>query len=185
MRKELFENFYSKIKFNELTWCWDWIPPVNTGGYGTFTYLNKNYRAHRMSYFLFKGFIPKDKEIDHLCHNRKCCNPEHLKLVSSSENLKNRNFTRTGIRYITKFGENIEDRVFDKVDIDFKTQCWNFNGTPDKDGYGFTTLDYKTYKLHRFSYLLFKGEIPDDYVIDHLCKNRRCCGTVKLSAVYE
>ena len=55
MRKELFENFYSKIKFNENTWCWDWQQPLDSGGYGHFTYLNKIYRAHRMSYFIFKG----------------------------------------------------------------------------------------------------------------------------------
>ena len=183
MRKELFENFYSKIKFNESNWCWDWLGSLNSGGYGQFSFQNKTWKSHRMSYMLFKGVIPNDREIDHLCKNRKCCNPEHLRLVSASDNLRNRNCNRVGVRYITKFGENIEDRIFDKTDIDLITQCWNFNGTPDKDGYGFTTFEYKTYKLHRFSHLLFKGEIPDGFVVDHLCKNRLCCNPEHLEAV--
>lgn len=42
--------------------------------------------AHRISYELFVGIIPKNLTIDHLCMNRHCINPEHLEPVSLEEN---------------------------------------------------------------------------------------------------
>jgi len=186
MRKELLENFYSKININKSTKCWEWIASLSSGGYGQFSFLGKTYKSHRMSYMLFKGYISDDKEIDHLCHNRKCCNPEHLDLVSGNENLKRRNSYRIGMNYNrAKSNLSTIDRLYYRMDIDSKTQCWNFNGTPDKDGYGCLTYSGKTYKIHRFSYLLFKGEIPPNYVIDHLCGNRNCYNPDHLEAVTQ
>ena len=185
MRKELFSNFYSKIKFNEETWCWDWVSSLNSGGYGQFSFQNKTYKSHRMSYMLFKGYISEDKEIDHLCHNRKCCNPEHLRLVSRSENLSNRNMKKSGYSIGKRLGNNADilDKLYIKINIDEQTKCWNYNRIPDKDGYGWFSFDYITYRIHRFSYLLFQGEIPKNHVIDHLCGNRLCCNPEHLEAV--
>jgi hypothetical protein len=36
--------------------------------------------AHRASYKTFIGPIPDDKRIVHICGNRLCINPQHLKL---------------------------------------------------------------------------------------------------------
>jgi hypothetical protein len=36
------------------------------------------------------GYIPGNKQVDHKCRNRLCCNPEHLELVSQKENCRRR-----------------------------------------------------------------------------------------------
>lgn len=45
--------------------------------------------AHRYSYEIFyKIKLNPDDILDHRCRNRKCVNPEHLDLVSQSDNVK-------------------------------------------------------------------------------------------------
>lgn len=46
-----------------------------------------NHRAHRFSYQLYKGNIPKNLVIDHLCKNPSCVNPDHLEAVTNRENI--------------------------------------------------------------------------------------------------
>jgi hypothetical protein len=36
---------------------------------------------------MFRGPIPLGKEPDHLCRVRRCCNPDHMELVTSRENV--------------------------------------------------------------------------------------------------
>lgn len=77
--------------------CWEWIGSKFNKEYGDgYGQLRMGGRkgkvvmAHRVAYEEYKGEIPKDKEIDHLCHNTLCVNPEHLELVTHAENMKRR-----------------------------------------------------------------------------------------------
>jgi len=69
--------------------CWIWLRGLRKGyGYFAFDAGKKKRSAHRASYEHFKGPIPKGMQIDHLCGIKCCVNPEHLEVVTRSENVK-------------------------------------------------------------------------------------------------
>jgi HNH endonuclease len=67
--------------------CWNWIGYVNDNGYGIFSINNKQYRAHRVSYEIYTSSVPLSLDLDHLCRNRRCVNPNHLEPVTRKVNL--------------------------------------------------------------------------------------------------
>jgi len=77
------------------------------------------------------------------------------------------------------------DRLLEKIEKDESSGCWNFMGSLDPSGYGCikTGDGNRNTKAHRAAFRLLKGEIPEGRVIDHLCKNRRCCNPDHLEAV--
>ncbi len=74
--------------------CYNWAANLDRHGYGRVSMLvegkSKTVRAHRASYEVAKGPIPAGLEIDHLCRNRQCINPEHLEAVTGRVNLARR-----------------------------------------------------------------------------------------------
>lgn len=85
-----------------------------------------------------------------------------------------------GIRII---GDH-KGRFFSKVD---KTEgCWNWtakSGTPQ--GYPTFTINRVTYMAHRISHEWFVGPIPNEYQVDHLCRNIKCVRPDHLEAVTQ
>lgn len=67
--------------------CWEWTGRKRSG-YGTLQIPcdKKSYWAHRLSYACFTGPIKANFVIDHICRNRACINPKHLKMVTHKEN---------------------------------------------------------------------------------------------------
>lgn len=51
---------------------------------------------HVIVYEHINGCIPKDMEVNHLCRNRACFNPEHLELMDGSEHATHTNINRVG-----------------------------------------------------------------------------------------
>lgn len=68
--------------------CWLWLGYISPFGYGSMKIDKKTNLAHRISYILFKGDIPEGLDLDHLCRNRACVNPDHLEPVTRSVNLR-------------------------------------------------------------------------------------------------
>ena len=81
------DRFYRHvIKTNT---CWIWKGSLSHNGYPQFRFdSHKQGRATRFIYEYYKGVIPQNYDIDHLCFNCKCVNPEHLEAVARKVNIK-------------------------------------------------------------------------------------------------
>jgi hypothetical protein len=66
------------------TGCWNWDRCLSKDGYGRY---DSQITSHRASFLYFKGEIPKHMEIDHICKNRRCMKPKHLRLVTHQTNM--------------------------------------------------------------------------------------------------
>jgi hypothetical protein len=78
-------NFMEKVLKTKT--CWIWQRPPNSRGYGQIKINKIMHLVHRMSYETFRGIIPKGLQIDHLCRNKLCVNPNHLEVVTLKENV--------------------------------------------------------------------------------------------------
>jgi hypothetical protein len=77
-----------KWKRQSVSGCWLWTGSLNSNGYGKFKRAGRMTYAHRASFEAAKGPIPRGLTIDHLCRNRRCCNPDHLEAVTHQENVR-------------------------------------------------------------------------------------------------
>lgn len=93
-------------KFFNGTPCWIWIGGRSSGGYGYVRFNGKMQIAHRVIYELLVGPIPKGLDLDHLCRNRACCNPEHLEPVTRKENVRRGDGIKATIKRHQKHREN-------------------------------------------------------------------------------
>ena len=76
-----------RYEVSEATGCWVWADAVNEHGYGIVgTGRHGTMRAHRVAYERLRGPIPPGLQLDHLCRNRRCINPDHLEPVTNAEN---------------------------------------------------------------------------------------------------
>ena len=73
-------------------------------------------------------------------------------------------------------GQPEQLRFWSKVKIGEKEECWEWEGSKDKDGYGWFTKDTKTISAHRYSLKLKLNnfDLPTEVQARHTCDNRGC-----------
>ena len=93
--KPTIERLMAKVNQNgpvpeqrpELGPCWVWTASCKGNGRPQFNAWGRTSLAHRVAYMILKGKIPRHLELDHLCRNIKCVNPDHLEAVTRRVNL--------------------------------------------------------------------------------------------------
>lgn len=74
--------------------CHLWTGPTSGngrgGGYGRMCLDGQTVAVHLVVFTHYAGYIPGKKQVDHLCNQRLCCNPQHLELVTHLKNQRRR-----------------------------------------------------------------------------------------------
>jgi hypothetical protein len=68
--------------------CWIWTMSFYSNGYGQKWMDGKLTPAHRWMYLTRIGPIPSGLDLDHLCKNKACVNPDHLEPVTREVNIR-------------------------------------------------------------------------------------------------
>lgn len=79
--------------------------------------------------------------------------------------------------------ERTRKRFAKKWKLDIHSQCWIWQTTKDRYGYGQFKLKGKNKGSHRVSYAFVYGPIPGGLQIDHLCRNRACVNPTHMELV--
>jgi hypothetical protein len=87
-RGSIGERIRSRFVVDPATQCWNWTGAISAGSYGSIYYEGRMQKAHRVMWRLERDEIPDGMDLDHLCRNRLCINPDHLEPVTRSENLR-------------------------------------------------------------------------------------------------
>lgn len=113
--KSLIERFEAKIYYS-IDNCWYWTGSLNIFGYGMLSVTSKEKvrGAHRVSYEIFKGKIPKGLNVLHSCDNRACVNPDHLSLGTQQDNMDD--MQRKG-RRVTLIGERCHNSKLNESQV--------------------------------------------------------------------
>jgi len=70
----------------------------------------------------------------------------------------------------------VQERIEESIAIDDETSCYNWTKSLNRGGYGTIQINGKKKLVHRISYELHKGKIPEGRMcVLHRCDNRKCC----------
>lgn len=66
--------------------CWAWTGAFTSRRYGSVSHEGTVWSTHKLAYVLLVGPVPDGLQIDHVCTNKRCCNPAHLEAVTGKVN---------------------------------------------------------------------------------------------------
>ena len=66
--------------------CWLWLGALDSDGYSMVKWAGKPLRGYRAALMLEGIEVALGQVVDHVCRNRRCVNPAHLRVVGQSTN---------------------------------------------------------------------------------------------------
>ena len=86
------------------TGCWEWLGKRDRKGYAHIKHDGRDRKAATVAYEWKNGPVPEGLEISHTCPHgglfARCVNPDHLVAETHAENLKRREWSPKGQRYV-------------------------------------------------------------------------------------
>jgi hypothetical protein len=95
VNEKAMSRFSRSFALDSATQCWIWTANTDPMGYARFSFKNKDYSGHRVSWYVSGRTVPEGMVIDHICHTPACVNPSHLRLASRKQNQEHRLPTST------------------------------------------------------------------------------------------
>ena len=75
---------------------------------------------------------------------------------------------------------NLSDEQRFWMNVEKTPTCWVWTGAATSRNYGALRVSGRQTRVHRYSYELHVGPIPDDKFIDHICHNTLCVNPAHL-----
>jgi hypothetical protein len=170
------DRLWTEIEKDPRTGCWNYSGR-SCNSYGALSVSGKQQYAHRVSYELTKGPIPEGCRLRRTCRNKRCVNPDHLRLTGPKKPAESKE---------TRLLRKAERRFWSRVDKNgplFKGDpCWLWTGSL-VEGYGQFSIAKSCIKAHRYAYELLIWPIGNGLTLDHLCRNRQCVNPMHLEEV--
>lgn len=95
---DLTGRFWPKVdKQGGVDACWLWIGAIR-GTYGVVWLNRRNEPAHRVSWAMVNGEVPRGLFVLHRCDVRRCVNPAHLFLGRHEDNMRDMSLKGRGAR---------------------------------------------------------------------------------------
>ena len=83
------QSFWTSIRYDAVTGCWNWTGWRNERGYAKVWYLGKMVWLHRLSAHFYLRFDLRSKlHVLHKCDNPSCFNPKHLFIGTHQDNMQ-------------------------------------------------------------------------------------------------
>ncbi len=154
------DRFWSRVDKKGPDDCWEWNRNILKNGYGQF-WCGEPVLAHRFSYEAINGEgSARGMKVLHRCDNPPCCNPDHLFLGTSKDNMDDKHqkgrqryikgdecswskLTESDVKEIRELIAQgmVQRRIAEKYNVHPATICyinknasWNHNGEIRKRG---------------------------------------------------
>ncbi len=94
------DRFWAKVDKGGPDECWLWTGALSRG-YGNLVIGHSGNRyAHRVAWELMVGPIPERMHLDHRCREKRCVNPDHLRVVTNKQNMEHRGNSDRGVSFV-------------------------------------------------------------------------------------